>query len=106
MSYNLFDMHPPFQIDGNFGYTAGVAEMLIQSFEDKTIRLLPALPSSWRKGYVKGLKARTGITVDMFWENNKLQKAVIYSSISQCVRLIYNGKTIPVKLKAGEKFVL
>ncbi len=103
---NLFDSHPPFQIDGNFGYTAGVAEMLLQSFEEKTLRLLPALPSNWTDGYVKGLMARTGLTVDIYWENNKLKKAVIHSKFTQNIKVINNGKTIPLKLKAGEEYVI
>jgi alpha-L-fucosidase 2 len=102
---NLFDAHPPFQIDGNFGYTAGIAEMLLQSFEKGVIRLLPALPSSWKNGYIKGLKARTGLTVDIYWKNNKLTKAVIYSKFNTGIKLVYGQKVMPVKLKAGERYV-
>ena len=98
---NLFDAHPPFQIDGNFGGTAGVCEMLMQSGDNK-IELLPALPEQWKEGSVSGLCARGGYEVNFEWKDGKVRDCSIKAKTNSTVTLLYNGQQKTVKLKANK----
>jgi alpha-L-fucosidase 2 len=98
---NLFDAHPPFQIDGNFGGVAGVCEMLMQS-DDNTIELLPALPEEWNSGNVSGIKARGGYTVSITWKKGKVKNAQIKSTTDGKVNIKYNNKTKTIVMRKGQ----
>ena len=102
---NLFDAHPPFQIDGNFGGTAGVCEMLMQStLKDgkAVIELLPAAAEAWKEGFVSGLCARGGFEVSFEWKNGTVRDCSIKSKTGGTVTLLYNGQQKTLKLKAGQ----
>ena len=100
---NLFDAHPPFQIDGNFGGAAGIGEMLIQSHTNY-IDLLPALPSDFKDGSVKGIKARGGFTFDLSWKDGKLQSVEVLSEAGNKCVLRYAGKVIDFSTRKGKKY--
>ncbi len=111
MADNLFDMHPPFQIDGNFGGTAGMAEMLVQSHlkgenGETIIQLLPALPKVWPDGNVSGLCTRGGFTLDMKWKDGKAENVVISSKNGGSCQVHYEGKTFDLTLGKDEKMSL
>ena len=91
---NLLDAHPPFQIDGNFGCTAGIMEMLLQS-QDGSIELLPACPGQWVNGSVKGLKARGGFTIDMDWSNGAIRTVTIHAGLGGLCRIRVAASSVP-----------
>jgi alpha-L-fucosidase 2 len=102
---NLFDAHPPFQIDGNFGGAAAVAEMLVQSTENE-IRLLPALPDAWADGSVKGICARGGFEVSMEWSNKTIKKLSVYAKNNGKTTLFYGNDKKEIALKKGQTMEL
>ena len=102
---NLFDAHPPFQIDGNFGYTAGVMEMLVQSHEEDIIRILPALPEAWPNGHITGIKARNNLILDIFWEEGKASHVTIYADKPGETQLVVNDEYQQVSYRKGKTTV-
>ncbi len=102
---NLFCLHPPFQIDGNFGAAAGISEMLLQS-QNGEVHLLPALPNIWNKGSVKGLKTRGNYIIDIQWDEGKLLSAKIKSNIGGICKIRYKDKTVKIKMNIEEVVTL
>ncbi len=98
---NLFDAHPPFQIDGNFGVAAGICEMLMQSY-DNVVMLLPALPDEWDSGEVSGICAKNGVTADLKWENGALTYAKLSFKFDAQLEIKYSGTSKKVSAKAGD----
>ena len=107
---NLFCAHPPFQIDGNLGFTAGVAELLLQSHRTvgalRELHLLPTLPAAWPSGSVRGLRARGGVSVDLAWQEHTLTAARLVADRDVSVLLRHDGTRERLDLRAGEAWSL
>ncbi len=102
---NMFDAHPPFQIDGNYGVTAGIAQMFLQC-ESSKIKILPALPSEMKEGYIKGLKAKGNITVDIEWKNSKLSHLKLVTPIKQTAIINIDGKDNSITLEPNQEYII
>lgn len=102
---NLFDTHPPFQIDGNFGGTAGILEMLVQSHED-VIRLLPALPPSWPSGRLENVRVRGGFTLSFAWKDGRVTEGSLSSRLGGTAKLEYNGQRFRFQMEPGQTSIL
>jgi alpha-L-fucosidase 2 len=100
---NLFDTHPPFQIDGNFGATAGITEMLLQSHAGE-IELLPALPAAWPKGHIYGVSARGGFDLNLDWQDGKLKQVKVLSKLGNTCQLRYGNQVITLQTQKGETY--
>lgn len=107
---NLFDAHPPFQIDGNFGAASGMCEMLVQSHRTaggvRLIELLPALPTAWPTGEVRGLRTRDGFTLDLRWADGKLQECRVTSTLGKPARFRCGEQELPLEIASGAKVIL
>jgi alpha-L-fucosidase 2 len=104
-NHNLFDNHPPFQIDGNFGGTAGIAEMLLQSHTNE-IHILPALPGAWPAGQVKGLCARGNFVLEIKWDHGELIGLEVFSGSGGDCRIRYGDQHQEIQTRAGKKYKL
>jgi alpha-L-fucosidase 2 len=104
--FNMEEDRNGFQIDGYFGATSGITEMLLQSHEKDTLRLLPAIPAAWKSGKVKGLRARGGITVDLAWDANKLKSVTLTPDFDRSIELVAGDRRMAITLKKGTPFNL
>ena len=99
---NLYDTHPPFQIDGNFGVAEGICEALVQS-HNSYIEFLPALPKEWKKGRLTGIRLRGAVTADIFWEEGALKEVCLTADRDKKVMCRYGKAYQEIALKAGER---